>query len=224
MEMNYKQHYDNLINRAKNRQIIGYKEKHHIIPKCLGGNNSKINLVELTPEEHFVAHQLLVKIYPTERKLVYALSALCMSKNNIRNNKMFGWIKRKNIEARTGIIQTKESNDKRRKSLLGRKTSSGMSGKAHKEESKLQCSLSQTGVMKTTSRTIYAWLKSPTGEEIQFGPLLHECKKYNLILEYVSDLCKGKKESYKGWTFLRLSTDEEKQEKIIYLKTLGLML
>ncbi len=222
--MDYKHHYDKLIDRARNRQIVGCKEKHHIIPKCVGGSNSKINLVELTPEEHFVAHQLLVKIYTDESKLVYALSALCMSKNNIRNNKMFGWIKRKNIIARTGRTQTEESNNKRRKSLIGRKTSTGMLGKSHKEESKSKCSRSQTGIMKTTSRTIYAWLKSPNGDEIQFGPLLNECKQYNLILEYVSDLCKGKKKSYKGWTFLRLSTDTEKQEKIMHMKLSGLMI
>ena len=62
--MNYKKIYDSLIERGKNRNLNEYGEKHHIVPKCLGGSNKKENLVKLTPEEHYVAHQLLVKIYP----------------------------------------------------------------------------------------------------------------------------------------------------------------
>lgn len=99
--MNYKKHYDLLINRAINRTIDGYTENHHIIPRCMGGIDEKSNLVKLTPEEHYVAHQLLVKIYPEVNGLVFAV--LMMSgKNNhkfmIRNNKTFGWIRRKHIQ------------------------------------------------------------------------------------------------------------------------------
>ena len=62
--MNYITIYNNLIQRASNRLLDGYKERHHIIPRCLGGNNTKENLVDLTPEEHYIAHLLLIKIYP----------------------------------------------------------------------------------------------------------------------------------------------------------------
>ena len=51
--MDYQKIYDQIIERAKNRQLEGYKEKHHIIPKCVGGTNDKENLVELTAREHF---------------------------------------------------------------------------------------------------------------------------------------------------------------------------
>jgi hypothetical protein len=71
--MNYQKIYDQIIERAKTRQLEGYKEKHHIIPKCLGGSNDKENLVELTAREHFLCHRLLVEIYPEENKLKYAL-------------------------------------------------------------------------------------------------------------------------------------------------------
>lgn len=53
--MDYNKIYSNLIERARNRPpLIGYKEVHHIVPKCLGGNNDDSNLVELTPEEHYM--------------------------------------------------------------------------------------------------------------------------------------------------------------------------
>ncbi len=33
-----------------------YKERHHIIPKSLGGNNTGENLVSLTGREHLICH------------------------------------------------------------------------------------------------------------------------------------------------------------------------
>jgi hypothetical protein len=94
--VDYKKHYDLLIERAKTRQLIGYCERHHIIPKCLGGSNFETNLVNLTPEEHYVAHQLLVKIYPDNDALVYAANKMTVSSSRIRrNNKLYGWLKRK---------------------------------------------------------------------------------------------------------------------------------
>lgn len=75
--MNYQRIYDQLIDRAKNELRIKskdvYYEKHHIIPKCLGGTNDKDNLVLLTAKEHFIAHKLLCEIYLTNSKLHYAL-------------------------------------------------------------------------------------------------------------------------------------------------------
>jgi hypothetical protein len=85
--MNYQRIYDQIIDRAKSRKLEGYREKHHIIPKCLGGTNEKQNLVELTAREHFVCHQLLIFIYPRSKKIAYALWGMCnqtTSLNNIR--------------------------------------------------------------------------------------------------------------------------------------------
>lgn len=101
--MNYKRHYENLMNRGVNRILSGYKETHHIIPRCLGGTNNSSNLVNLTAEEHFVAHQLLVKIYPNNRKLVAALSKMCStSSKNKRNNKQYGWIRKRYAQIVSG--------------------------------------------------------------------------------------------------------------------------
>ena len=63
--MNYQIIYDNLINQAKNRLVDGYTEKHHILPKSMGGSNQAFNIVKLTAREHFLAHWLLFKIYKT---------------------------------------------------------------------------------------------------------------------------------------------------------------
>lgn len=39
-----------------------YTEKHHIIPRSMGGKDTKENLVVLTAREHYIAHLLLTKI------------------------------------------------------------------------------------------------------------------------------------------------------------------
>lgn len=90
--MDYHAIYSRLIIRGKNRILEGYTEVHHIIPKCMGGTNTLSNLVKLTPEEHYVAHQLLVKIFPDNRQLVYAAQMMIV---NRPNNKMYGWLKRR---------------------------------------------------------------------------------------------------------------------------------
>jgi hypothetical protein len=54
--------YYSIINYRIDNTPVGYCEKHHILPKCLGGSNDKLNLVQLTAREHFICHLLLVKI------------------------------------------------------------------------------------------------------------------------------------------------------------------
>lgn len=104
--MNYKKHYDQLINRAKNRTLNCYTENHHIVPRCIGGTDNKDNLVRLTPEEHYIAHQLLCKMYPKNGALVRA--AVMMIPNR-PNNKLYGWVRRK-FAKEMSLSQSKENN------------------------------------------------------------------------------------------------------------------
>lgn len=60
--MNYEKIYYDLMNKRKVNKLTKnsqYCERHHIIPKSLGGSNSSNNLVNLTPKEHFIAHRFL---------------------------------------------------------------------------------------------------------------------------------------------------------------------
>jgi hypothetical protein len=83
--MNYEKIYNQIIERAKNRILEGYVEKHHIVPKCLGGNNDKENIIQLTAREHFLCHQLLVEIYPNEPKLKHALFLMSIGKQKYKD-------------------------------------------------------------------------------------------------------------------------------------------
>ena len=96
--MNYNKIYDDLINRGKVRSIDAYTETHHIIPRCLGGTDDPNNLVKLTPEEHYLAHQLLVKIYPNNASLIKAAQMMIPNRSS---NKLYGWIRRRFAEAQS---------------------------------------------------------------------------------------------------------------------------
>jgi hypothetical protein len=82
----YQKWYDSLINKTITRNWDKktskcYVEKHHIIPRSLGGNNNKDNLVYLTAREHFIAHLLLSKMYSGESKSKMQLALYMFIKN-----------------------------------------------------------------------------------------------------------------------------------------------
>jgi Salmonella phage homing endonuclease len=93
--VNYATHYERLVDRARTRPVVGYVERHHVVPKCLGGSNAPENIVRLTPEEHYVAHQLLVKMHPGNHRLVWAAAAMTnQTQVQRRGNKLYGWLRR----------------------------------------------------------------------------------------------------------------------------------
>jgi len=113
--MNYKRCYEILIN---SRQLLDrkkgegiYYEKHHILPRCLGGDNSKENLILLTAKEHFIAHLLLIKCYEGKErnKMVQALWAMVSHKNMQRK------ISSRQYEFTRTLIKTKRTEEECKK-------------------------------------------------------------------------------------------------------------
>ena len=82
--------YYNIINRAKNRTLTGYKERHHIIPKSLRGADTKENLVDLTAKEHYICHGLLCKMTEgrARSKLTLALLKMCVVSKTHKNERV----------------------------------------------------------------------------------------------------------------------------------------
>lgn len=132
--MDYKRHYDKLIENSKNR-ILGedvYSEKHHIIPKCLGGSNEKSNVVRLLPKEHYIAHLLLFRLHPSNQKLAYAFWMMC---NGNRKDKR-GYIVSGRIyeEIRSTFVD------------LLKERESPFKGKKHSSESRAKISSAKEGL------------------------------------------------------------------------------
>ncbi len=135
--MNYEAHYNTLIERAQTRLLECYTEQHHVIPVCMGGSNDDDNLVRLTPEEHYVAHQLLVKMCPNEPKLVYAAH---MMGGTRKGNKIYGWLKQEYAktvsEQKMGVPLSEEH-----KAKIGE----GGRGRKHSAATKAKMSISSKG-------------------------------------------------------------------------------
>jgi hypothetical protein len=146
--MNYQAIYNSLIQRGKNRTLEGYSEKHHIIPRCMGGNDDSENLVKLTAREHFIAHRLLTKIYPDNHKLKSAL--FLMSRRKI--SKVYFKISSRTYEHlkkqfdlskssyQKGRKRPPEANEKAKQT----KIKNGTYGKKHSEETKAKIKANRT--------------------------------------------------------------------------------
>lgn len=141
--------YYNIIHNAQSRVATptGYFEKHHIIPKSLGGSDSPSNLVLLTAREHFVCHLLLPKFTTgdAKRKMSYAAHMLLNIKRDcqiryVPSSRIYEMVKKEFIKthrerftgrklsddqkaqissAHKGIPESKESNLKRSIALKG---------------------------------------------------------------------------------------------------------
>ena len=129
------------LDRKKGRGT--YYELHHIIPKSIGGYNSKSNLVLLTAKEHFICHHLLTKF--TEgvdlNKMVTALFLMCNNTEFKVTSSIYERLKinhSKNMsEINTGMKRSINARINMSKSATGRKLSI---------ETKIKLSESKTGI------------------------------------------------------------------------------
>lgn len=150
--MDYLKIYNSLIKRGKNRQLTGYTETHHIMPKCIGGTNHKCNLVKLTAKEHFICHLLLCEIYPENTKLRFALWNMCNVKRNYQNryrvsSRLYNFIREEYSKNVSGINNPRY-------------------GKKLTEEQKNQISLSRIGKYGGVKNSFYGKKHSEKTKEI----------------------------------------------------------
>ena len=107
----------------QDRSLECYTEKHHIVPKSMGGLDTKENLVVLTAREHYIAHLLLTKC--VEKKYrgkilnAYIMMAQVKDKNQERfykiNSRIFEARKIESNKLKMGFRHTKEAREKYRK-------------------------------------------------------------------------------------------------------------
>jgi hypothetical protein len=82
----YTRWYFNIIQKSKLRSLDGYKEKHHIAPRSVGGSNDSTNLVTLTAKEHYIMHLLLPYMMTDKKHQKKMWSALMCMSNLINKN------------------------------------------------------------------------------------------------------------------------------------------
>jgi hypothetical protein len=94
--------YYNIIQRAKTRNLPPeiYVERHHIIPRSLGGTNEDDNLVVLTAREHFVCHLLLTRMTTGQSRckmisaVFYLTGGHSFRQNRVKHSSMYERLKK----------------------------------------------------------------------------------------------------------------------------------
>jgi hypothetical protein len=151
----YRNIYIRLIIRCQNmtdQELSGYNEKHHILPKCLGGDNTKSNIVVMPVRYHIMAHIVLTKAFPEYPGLRYALLLITSegTKNNQAKRTSFGL---KTFSTRTLAKVREEATEKLKE--LGRseehcrKLSEAAKGRKLSEEQKRKISESGRGLKRS---------------------------------------------------------------------------
>jgi hypothetical protein len=96
--MNYIRVYETFIKdrRAKEPTLTGYTEKHHILPRSMGGGDDPENLIALTPEDHFFAHLLLAKIHGGQMwaPVAFMVGGSRKDYRPVQSRRTYDWVKR----------------------------------------------------------------------------------------------------------------------------------
>lgn len=132
--MTYEEFINNIL-ETRGRFACGneYHERHHIVPKCMGGSNDKENLIDLFAREHFEAHRLLALENPENEKLVYAWG--CMA-----------FVKRKDTDRyKVTPDEYEEARIKLSESLKGKSFGGNVKGRPKTEEHKIKLSEANKG-------------------------------------------------------------------------------
>ena len=158
-EFEYRNKYRNIYIRLiikcqgmTEEELSGYNEKHHILPKCMGGTNDKENIVLMPVRYHMMAHMLLVIIYPGIRGLKYAIKAVLEGSSRIVDR---AGIAERSFSSKTLAYFRETSKIKQKKEHPNwgkhlseetkRKISESSRGKKMSEETRKKMSMSHSG-------------------------------------------------------------------------------
>lgn len=134
--------YYDIIKRSRSRILDGYIEKHHIIPKSMGGPNSKENIAILTAREHFVCHLLLVQMTENNNRIKMLHAYMMMSGKKLYNSKSYK-VLREEYASVNSSLRTGAGNGMFGKDRRGEKNT--FFGKSHTEQSKMAISMKKKG-------------------------------------------------------------------------------
>jgi hypothetical protein len=144
--------YYKIVDRARDRLIDGYVEKHHIIPKSLGGTDDKSNLVVLSAREHYLCHLLLTKMTKglQKRSMCHAVWNIINQKRSYQHrhrvsSRMYEIIKRDNAKALSESNTGKQSSRKGKPCTWGDKISQTLKGIKPSAERNAKVSKALTG-------------------------------------------------------------------------------
>lgn len=214
--MNYKKIYDQLVEKCRVRgldksALKGYYEKHHIIPKCMGGGEENENFVLFTGREHFIAHMLLWKTHPENVSLMRAAFMMANRKISKINSRSYEALKVKVSSASSELFSGKNNpffgkkhTDTTREKFKLRPVKRGVDhpsyGKKMSEDVRKKMSDSRKGIPWSEDRKISTIF--PTGEDHQFFGKNHSEETRSAISKILKD------KNQRPWENLSTQTEE----------------
>lgn len=125
----------------KGKRKLQYKEKHHIIPKCINKDlyTNPDNIIILTPREHYIAHLILSHCYKVNtneyNRLIFALFAMTKLKMKFHNRNLYGFTSKQYENLRIKYAEARRSymkihiNDNKYQKLKGKEEPATNKGK-----------------------------------------------------------------------------------------------
>lgn len=187
IKMNYERIYKDLVDYDYSN--LKYTEKHHIIPRCLGGNNDNTNIVILSAKAHYVAHHLLTKIYKNNPKLMFAYNMMSVDHNGKR------------------IYSYMHESNRKKHAMNISKTNKG----------RIPHNKGRSMPKAQKDKISFLWkFVSPDGVEYITIGLRDHCLKYGLNPSTMSAVHKGKRGNHKGWLLYLFNEETNQFEKEEY--------
>lgn len=153
----YTKWYNRIIQNGKTEKSEG-DERHHIVPRSLGGNDEPQNIAFITPREHFVCHWLLTKIHPAGEEHWKMINAFRMMRAENPNQQRYS----------TKITSRVYENLKKEYAKLQSERVAGennpMWRRTHTEEARRAISKKNTG-KKLTDEQVAKQIKAQTGRK-----------------------------------------------------------
>ena len=139
--MPYHEYIQNILN-IRGRFACGeeYHERHHIVPRSVGGSDDEDNLIDLYAREHYEAHKLLHEENPENEKLAFAWWMM-----STKNYKTEGRYELTAEEYELAKIALSEAQSKAKKEQFVNKENHPMFGKTQSEESRKKMSNAKKG-------------------------------------------------------------------------------
>lgn len=189
-------------------------ELHHIIPRCMNGDDSDLNIVELPVKAHIIAHELLYKALPNNKKIAFAFRMMCLMKcrkSGCRKPSLRQITKAREVNSRfpnqLGKPITQSAKLKMSEAKLGKP--SGRKGKKNTESSKRKVSDSLKELYANpynhprTDMTIYHFAHKDG--RTYAGKIVGMIKLFPdefLKGQRLKDVAMGRRKSHKGWQLL----------------------
>lgn len=181
----YSKWYFSIVEGAKHQdRKTQYTEKHHIIPKSLGGTNKKENIVSLTPREHYICHLLLPRMInesSLKSKMWYAAWCLVSLRGRTKervfryNSRLFSKVREERSRiasiARTG---KKHSEDTKKK--IGEKSRKKVFSEEYRNK------LSAAGLKRKDSEEVKA--RKSAAAKLRWASISEEHKKEHMLAAF----------------------------------------